>query len=71
MNKVTQQAKYKNYIPSSQYDVLLSDVGHNDLVENISQRLNVTYLSRGKISDLKSVDGILYGTTNGKLGSFQ
>ena len=62
MNRVTQQAKYENYTPPSQYDVLLSDVGHIDLIENISQRLNVIYLSRGEVGYLKSVDGILYGT---------
>jgi hypothetical protein len=52
----------RDYIPPSQYDVLLSDIGHNDLVGNISQRLNVTYLSRGEVGDFKSAVGILYGT---------
>jgi hypothetical protein len=53
----------RGYIPPSQYDVLLSDVKHNDLVGNIAERLRVKYLEESKsINEMKMVEGILYGT---------
>jgi hypothetical protein len=54
--------KPKNYIPPSQYNVVLTNINHNDLVGDISQRLDVTYLSQAEdAGELKSVVGILYG----------
>ena len=54
-----------DYIDPSIYDVMLSDVNHELLMSEISDRLGVTYLSPAenvpKERTLASVSGILFG----------
>eukprot|EP00835_Amoeboradix_gromovi_P001756 NODE_87_length_21935_cov_0.397142.p7 type:complete len:263 gc:universal NODE_87_length_21935_cov_0.397142:16837-17625(+) len=55
----------REYIKPSSYDVLLTDVKHNDLIGPIAERLGVEYLSQmgGDYKEGQSnVRGILYGT---------
>ena len=52
----------RDYIPPTQYNVFLSDVSHNDLVGNISERLATTYLAPGEDVSQEPIKGILYGT---------
>ena len=53
----------RGYIPPSQYDVLLSDVKHNDLVGPISHRLGIKYLEQ-RLDSVSQyiVEGVLFGT---------
>ena len=53
----------RDYISPHSYNVLLSDVKHDDLVRPIAERLGVQYLYEAKeIPTQSTVDGILYGT---------
>lgn len=54
----------RDYIPPSEYDVLLSDVKHDDLVGPIAERLGIKYLEpQCEIIPMeKDIKGILYGT---------
>ena len=53
----------RDYISPYSYNVLLSDVKHDDLVGPIAERFGVKYLSEQKeIPTQSSVEGILYGT---------
>ncbi len=52
----------RDYIQPSTYDVLLSDVKHDDLIGPIAQRLDVTYLSDSESTIISKTIGILYGT---------
>ena len=53
----------RDYISPYLYNVLLSDVKHDDLVGPIAERLGVKYLSEQKeIPTQNDVEGILYGT---------
>eukprot|EP00834_Sanchytrium_tribonematis_P006664 NODE_512_length_6656_cov_0.587006.p4 type:complete len:183 gc:universal NODE_512_length_6656_cov_0.587006:6162-5614(-) len=52
-----------DYIPPSDYNVLLIDVKHNDLVGRIADQLNVKYLDTVHNPVFKpSVSGILFGS---------
>jgi hypothetical protein len=57
-----------DFIDPSVYDVLLSDVNHELLMSEISDRLGVTYLSSAenltKERTLPSVSGILFGANS-------
>ena len=54
----------KDYIDPLEYDVLLSDVKHNDLIGPISERLEVEYLEslQNFEKSQKNLQGILYGS---------
>ena len=55
----------RDYIRPSEYDVLISDVKHNDLIGPISNQLQVQYLKQVEHSPSQIpsvVEGILYGT---------
>lgn len=55
----------RDYIPPSEYDVLLSDVTHDVLVGNIAEELGVKYLSEVlNYSQLNIVEGILHGANS-------
>ena len=50
----------RDFIPPSTYDVLLSDLKHDDLIGPISERLEVQYLQPANQNTIST--GILYGT---------
>ena len=50
----------RDFIPPSTYDVLLSDIKHDDLIGPIAERLEVQYLQPTNPNTISS--GILYGT---------
>lgn len=54
----------RDYISPSEYDVLLSDVKHDDLIGPIAERLGIKYLEPQiePIPIEKDIKGILYGT---------
>lgn len=55
----------RDYVNPSKYDVLLSDVKHDDLIGPISERLETTYLEEQRdiqYDPKKGIPGILYGT---------
>ncbi|KAJ3391662.1 hypothetical protein HDU92_008911 [Lobulomyces angularis] len=51
----------RDFIPPSSYDVLLSDVKHNDLIGPIAERLGIVYLKEVATRTDSSTKGILYG----------
>ena len=55
----------RDFVHPSEYDVLLSDVGHNELIGPIADMLEVNYLEEQqeiKYSPKDGINGILYGT---------
>lgn len=55
----------RDFIHPSEYDVLLSDVGHSELIGPIADMLEVSYLEEQQeiqYSPKNGIDGILYGT---------
>jgi hypothetical protein len=52
----------RNYIDPFQYDVLLSDVTHSDLISEIAERLEVEYLKEATSPSSSVVRGVLYGS---------
>jgi hypothetical protein len=54
-----------DYINPNAYDVLLSDVTHDLLISDISERLGIAYLTaptESEIAEHTAVQGILYGS---------